>query len=136
MLRDRCSYYCVIFLTSGVVREERQVRIFCLAEEKRRMTSCIGRGRSCCRVCVLSSHQFWTPVYTMRGTWQHQPGSQTGRPAQEGAFIFSFCLSTSPSFCGACLIFYHEEDSAVPFPRRPCSRVLCTHGIVGLRCWA
>ena len=24
-----------------------------------------------------------------------------------------------PSFCGACLIFSREKDSAVPFPRRP-----------------
>ena len=24
-----------------------------------------------------------------------------------------------PSFCGACLHFYREKDSAVPFPRRP-----------------
>ena len=24
-----------------------------------------------------------------------------------------------PSFCGACLNFYREKDSAVPFPRRP-----------------
>ena len=24
-----------------------------------------------------------------------------------------------PSFCGACLDFCREEDSAVPFPRRP-----------------
>ena len=25
----------------------------------------------------------------------------------------------SPSFCGACLIFSCEKDSAIPFPRRP-----------------
>ena len=24
-----------------------------------------------------------------------------------------------PSFCGACLIFFREKDSAIPFPRRP-----------------
>ena len=24
-----------------------------------------------------------------------------------------------PSFCGACLNFSHEKDSALPFPRRP-----------------
>ena len=28
-----------------------------------------------------------------------------------------------PSFCGACLDFCREKDSAIPFPRRPC--VLC-----------
>ena len=31
-----------------------------------------------------------------------------------------------PSFCGACLKFSREKDSAVPFPRLPCSRILCT----------
>ena len=24
-----------------------------------------------------------------------------------------------PSFCGACLYFFREKDSAIPFPRRP-----------------
>ena len=28
-------------------------------------------------------------------------------------------ISHSPSFCGACLTFSREKDSAVPFPRRP-----------------
>ena len=31
-----------------------------------------------------------------------------------------------PSFCGACLDFCREKDSAIPFPRRPWSRILCT----------
>ena len=31
-----------------------------------------------------------------------------------------------PSFCGACLNFSLEKDSAIPFPRRPWSRILCT----------
>ena len=26
-------------------------------------------------------------------------------------------ISHPPSFCGACLNFYREKDSAVPFPR-------------------
>ena len=31
-----------------------------------------------------------------------------------------------PSFCGACLNFSREKDSAIPFfPRRPLSRILC-----------
>ena len=28
-------------------------------------------------------------------------------------------ISHPPSFCGACLNFSREKDSAVPFPRRP-----------------
>ena len=31
-----------------------------------------------------------------------------------------------PSFCGACLNFSREKDSAIPFPRRPRSRILGT----------
>ena len=32
-----------------------------------------------------------------------------------------------PSFCGACLNFSREKDSAIPFPRQPWSRILCTN---------
>ena len=28
-------------------------------------------------------------------------------------------ISHPPSFCGACLHFSREKDSAIPFPRRP-----------------
>ena len=28
-------------------------------------------------------------------------------------------IFNSPSFCGACLDFCREKDSAIPFPRRP-----------------
>ena len=37
-----------------------------------------------------------------------------------------------PSFCGACLDFCREKDSAVPFPRRPWSRILCTNELIVL----
>ena len=37
-----------------------------------------------------------------------------------------------PSFWGACLNFYREEDSAAPFPRRPRRRILCTHELIVL----
>ena len=35
--------------------------------------------------------------------------------------------SHPPSFSGACLYFSREKDSAIPFPRRPRSRILCTN---------
>ena len=41
-------------------------------------------------------------------------------------------ISYPPSFCGACLNFSREKDSAVPFPRRPWSRILCTNKLVVL----
>ena len=37
-----------------------------------------------------------------------------------------------PSFCGACLDFSREKDSAIPFPRRPRSRILCTDELIVL----
>ena len=37
-----------------------------------------------------------------------------------------------PSFCGACLNFCREKDSTFPFPRRPRSRILCTHELIVL----
>ena len=40
-----------------------------------------------------------------------------------------------PSCCRACLDFSREKDSAVPFPRRPRSRILCTHEFI-VTCWA
>ena len=32
-------------------------------------------------------------------------------------------ISHPPSFCGACLTFFREKDSAIPFPRRQRSRL-------------
>ena len=37
-----------------------------------------------------------------------------------------------PSFCGACLNFSREKDSAICFPRRPRSRILCTNDLIVL----
>ena len=37
-----------------------------------------------------------------------------------------------PSFCGACLDFSREKDAAIPFPRRPQSRILCTDDLIVL----
>ena len=41
-------------------------------------------------------------------------------------------ISHPPSFCGACLNFSREKVSAIPFPRRPCSRILCTNDLIVL----
>ena len=38
-------------------------------------------------------------------------------------------ISHPPSFCGACLNFSREKDSAISFPRRPWSRILCTNDL-------
>ena len=41
-------------------------------------------------------------------------------------------ISHPDSFCYACLIFSREKDSAIPFPRRPLSRILCTNDLIAL----
>ena len=41
-------------------------------------------------------------------------------------------ISHPPSFCGMCLNFTREKDSAIPFPRRPGSRILCTNDSIVL----
>ena len=56
----------------------------------------------CVCVCFLpihSGHQ-----------WTYQPGSHRRKVTRD---------FRPPSFCGACLNFSREKDSAIPFPRRP-----------------
>ena len=67
-------------------------------------------------LCVFSSHLFWTSGCTSRG---HTEGR-------------SHRIFRPPSFCGACLHFSREKDPAVPFPRRPWSRILCTNELIVL----
>ena len=63
-------------------------------------------------MCVFSSHSFWTSSsLDVPAKVTQEEGHTGGRPHR---------VSHSPSFCGACLSFYREKDSAVPFPRRPC----------------
>ena len=42
--------------------------------------------------------------------WTYQPGSHRRKVTQD--------FSSTYSFCGACLNFCREKDSAIPFPRR------------------
>ena len=62
-------------------------------------------------VCVFSSHPFWTSssLDVPAGVTQEE-GHTGGR---------SHRIFNPPSFCGACLDFCREKDSAIPFPRRP-----------------
>ena len=41
-------------------------------------------------------------------------------------------ISHPPSSCGACLNFSREKDSAISFPRRLWSRILCTNDLIVL----
>ena len=57
------------------------------------------------------------PIYSGRQTCGRTSRGYTGGRSHR----------ISPSFfCGACLNFHREKNPAVPFPRRPCSRILCT----------
>ena len=68
----------------------------------------------CYIVCVC-----FLPIHSGHQVrWTHQPGSHR--------------ISHPPSFCGACLNFSREKDSAIPFPRRLWRRILCTNDLIVL----
>ena len=45
--------------------------------------------------------------------------TEVAKEVHTGALFFFYILCAQPSSCGACLHFYREKGSAVPFPRRP-----------------
>ena len=55
-----------------------------------------------------------------------------GRTSRSHTGGRSHRISHPPSFCGASLNFSREKDSAVPFPRRPRNRILCTNDLIVL----
>ena len=82
---------------------------------------CVRRNVQHRELCgyVLSSHLlFWTSGFYGR----------TGRGHTRGR---SHRISP-PSFCGVCLNFSREKDSAVPFPRWPWSRILGANDLIVL----
>ena len=66
-----------------------------------------GCGELCVCVCVFFF--FFPFILDIKFVGRTSRG-QTGR---------SYRISHPPSFCGACLNFSREKDSAIPFPRRP-----------------
>ena len=63
------------------------------------------------------------PIYSGRQTCGRTSRGHTGAGPHK---------ISPPSFCGACVIFSREKDSAVPFPRRPRSRIWCTNELIVL----
>ena len=55
--------------------------------------------------------------------WTYQPGSHRRKVTQD--FASTFLLRCVPS-----IIFSREKDSAIPFPRRPGSRILCPNDLI------
>ena len=79
----------------------------------RERTANMETATMCVCVCFLpihSGHQ-----------WTYQPGSHRRNVTQEEGHTGgrSHRIFNPPSFCGACLDFCLEKDSAIPFPRRP-----------------
>ena len=58
-------------------------------------------------VCVCVSFPFILDIKFVGRTSRGHTGRRSHR------------ISHPPSFCGACLNFSREKDSAIPFPRRP-----------------
>ena len=68
-------------------------------------TTLIGRFRCVCVFCV-----FFPSIPDIKFVGRTSRGHTGGR---------SHRIFNPPSFCGACLDFCREKDSAIPFPRRP-----------------
>ena len=66
----------------------------------------VGLGKvECVCVCV-----FFPSILDIKFVGRTSRGHTGGR---------SHRIFNPPSFCGACLDFCREKDSAIPFPRRP-----------------
>ena len=71
----------------------------------------------------------------------HLLGAPAGVTQEEGQhtgdfffFLICFWFSTILLRCLS-FLFDREKGSVLPFPRRPRSRILCTHDKVALHCW-
>ena len=82
-------------------------------------TSDQTRQRGVC-VCVCVFFPFILDIKFVGRTSRGHTGGRSHR------------ISHPSSFCGACLNFSREKDSAIPFPRRPWSRILCTNDLIVL----
>ena len=88
--------------------------------------------RSVC-VCVCCRPSYSERRFSPLG--RASRGHKGGRPTHR-RFLFFICFWFS-TFLLRCspFLFYREKGSALPFPRRPRSRMLCTHDKVALHCW-
>ena len=78
----------------------------------------VSSSQCCVRVYMcVRCHSIYSGRQICRRTSRGQTG---GRPIR-------IC---PPSFCGACLNFSREKDSAVPFPHRPLSRILWANDFI------
>ena len=97
--------------TVGEIRQrgnytKKYINHYAVFSKKENKYSKIILVQVCVCVCVFSSHSFWTSS-SLDITSRGHTGGRSHR------------ISHPPSFCGACLNFSREKDSAIPFPRRP-----------------
>ena len=103
MVRWQHSYISYIISTLFNCVEPRTLSLFCLVSlhgDKCKCTMCV-----CVCVCV-----FFPSILDIKFVGRTSRGHTGGR---------SHRIFNPPSFCGACLDFCREKDSAIPFPRRP-----------------
>ena len=82
--------------------------------------SCRSFFPRCACVCVCVFFLLILDIKLVRRTSRGHVGGRSHR------------IFYPPAFCGACLNFSREKDSAIPFSRRPWSRILCTNDLIVL----
>ena len=97
-------------------------------------TECRTQATQSLSVCVC------VVVPSILSAGFHLWGASAGVTQEEGqhtgdfSFFICFLILHLPSAVLA-FLFCREKGSALPFPRRPRSRILCTHDKVALHCW-
>ena len=82
-------------------------KVFSLATSSQFSQTRLSQGHGCVCVCVCV---FFPSILDIKFVGRTSRGHTGGR---------SHRIFNPPSFCGACLDFCREKDSAIPFPRRP-----------------
>ena len=90
------------------------------------LTLCVARV-SIYYICLCVVCVFFLFILDIKFVGRTSRGHTGGR---------SLRIFHPPSFCGACLNFSREKDSAIPFLCRPRSRILCTDDLIVLPRWA
>ena len=86
-------------------RETTVVVLFCCSTDCKAFLAITSTQCVCVCVCV-----FFPSILDIKFVGRTSRGHTGGR---------SHRIFHPPSFCGACLDFCREKDSAIPFPRRP-----------------
>ena len=107
----------LVYVPAGVTQEKGHTGFLHLSSAVRALIflsrriqpfiSLVEREVEFCVCCVCVFYPF---ILDIKFVGRTRRGHTRGR---------SHMISHPPSFCGACLSFSREKDSAIPFPRRP-----------------